>query len=552
MPILINLPFKPKLHLRKKKVSKNLPAYIVGRFFYFLGGGFIRKKLIYYLTAFLIVFLITLLPWLIQWFATSNGSIPTGFISGGVDYHTFIAKMKWGMGGHWTYENRFTGEKTAPVPIYQFYLFLGHLAGWTGISIPWMYHLSRSILGAITALLLWRFLKRYVPVNPVIAIILTIMASGGYLVICDQLFSTQLNADSTDTFLQGRVWLAYLTFPHYFLDMLGILLLLESYLAAYSYFALPGGLLISLAHPFLMALFCPVILISSIFRKDFKQAFVSCALASLGALPVAVPMYLAIQKVEWLNIWREQTYRKTPPFWKFFVVGYGLTGIAGWYELYYKTIREKDRVMVLWATWLVLSVIFSYFAPIPNKREFAFFITIPLGILATPLITCGVKWLLVNTKGAKSKLAATLLLLTCIWYGVVIYGQCLVSFKPTDTFTGYYITPEYQRVFKLIDETGTDQVVLAADWLGNLIPAYTKSRPYVGHLCETLDFKGKFERNKDFLKGKMTEKEMRSLLAANNISWIIYDKNSVKEDKLSTKLGRPVFKGEELIVWKVE
>lgn len=402
------------------------------------------------------------------------------------------------------------------------------------------------------AVAMLQFFKKHVPVSPVLALILAVMASGGYMVVSDTLIGTGLNSDGTDHFLQGRVWLAYLTFPHYFLDLLGILLLLESYLAARTWLALPGGILISLAHPFLLGLFCPVILLTAMYRKDFEKAVIPCVLASVGALPVMIPMYQAIQGVEWLTVWREQTYRETPNFFKFFVFGYGFVGIAGWLG-FIDWLRKKDKNMTLWALWLALAVILAYLAPIPNRREFAFFVTVPLGILATPLIGRFIQWFKCVNGGLKGTMGAYLVVLTCIWYAVIMYSQCLISFKPTDTFTGYYISPEYKQVFKMIDRSGRDQVVLSTDWLGNFIPAYTNSRPYVGHLCETIDYEHKRELALDFLRGEIPEQEVYRLLDDNNINWIIYDKHSAKgKDWVIDKLWEPAFKGDEIIVWRVD
>lgn len=506
----------------------------------------VRKKLF----IFILTFVILITPYFYQVMNTPPGYTATGFFAGGADYATFITKMKWGMEGHWTYENRYTGEDTEPVPIYQFYLFLGHLAEWTGLSLPWVFHLTRSLLGAFTVIYLWQLIKKHVPVNPVVATILSILASGGFLEAGDCLFGTEFNKDYSDFFLQGRVWLAYLTYPHYCLELLGVLLLLNAYLSSRLWLAVPGGIFIALVHPFLLGLFCPVILLSSLIRKDFRAAVICCALASAVALPIIIPMYLAIQEHEWLRVWRDQTYRPTPHFIKFFLLGYGLTGIAGWYG-FVKWMAKRDKKMVLWVIWLVLAVVLSYLAPFPNKREYAFFVSIPLGILAAPWIEKLTLWVMGNSTGVKRKVIQGVVILFCTWQCLAIYGDCIINSTNDKAQSGNYILPEYQTVFRIIDDTGVNQVVLTNYWLGNIIPAHTRNRPFIGHVSETLNFKEKKEKVEVFLDGRMSSQEMVTFLRKNNISWVLLDQNIAKAELLSSTLGPPIFQSRSLTAWQI-
>ncbi|MGQ9825536.1 MAG: hypothetical protein ACUVSK_11195, partial [Desulfotomaculales bacterium] len=337
--------------------------------------------------SFFSMFFILLLPWLLQWAIALPGSIPTGFFAGGVDYHTYIAKMKWFKEGHSAYANLYTGEDTEPVRIYQFYWFLGKVACLTGLPLPWVYHLARSFLGALSVVLIYRFMKKYSGAEPVLAALFAVLACGGYLTAVDELFGTSFGADRTDYFLQGRVWLALLTFPHYMADILGILLLLEAYLGKKCPLALAGGFLMSLGHPFLVALFVPIILIDGLLKKQPVTSLKTCAFYLAGFAPVSLVMVLDM-RVDWVEIWRAQTYRETPHPLKFLLVGYGAVGVMGWYGAAVSFYRKKFNV---WAFWLVLASAMAYLAPLPNKREFAFFISIPLGVLAAPVAAqvCG-------------------------------------------------------------------------------------------------------------------------------------------------------------------
>lgn len=487
-----------------------------------------------------------MLPWVLNYANAPPGNIPTGFITGGEDYHTYITKMKWFMEGNTGYVNRYTGEETEPVYIYQFYLLLGKIAGWTGVSLPWVFHTARALLSSISVLLIYRFIRKHSGTEPVVATLFAIMATGGYLNMVDSIFGTNLNFNHTDFFLQGQVWLAFITFPHYSVSLIGLLLFLEAYFGSKKALALPGGFLMSLAHPFLAAVFIPVVLLDGFLKKELNKAVKTCALYIIGLAPIALLLAGEIN-VEWVSIWRKQTYMGTPNPLKFLLVGYGIIGIMGWYKAV-DLIRQKE--LNFWLLWLLIASIMAYVFPLPNKREFAFFLSIPLGILATPVAVSICRWFFKTcSRRVLGMVASALFLYCCVWQVPILYAQTLISFNPKDTYSGFYITEEYQEAFNMIDDGG---IVLCPARLGNIIPAYTQDRPFVGHITETLYYRDKKRDLDAFFSGKMTPDEMTKLLEQNKIRWVIYDihEKDYQREHIRELLGSPVHEGKELTVWR--
>ncbi|NPV74325.1 MAG: hypothetical protein HPY89_11245 [Pelotomaculum sp.] len=463
-----------------------------------------------------------------------------------MDYHTYIAKMKWFMEGNTAYVNRYTGEETEPVYIYQFYMLLGKISGWTGLSLTWTFHTARALLGSLAALLMYRFMKKYSGTEPVVAALFAVMASGGYLSMVDTLLGTSFNSDRTDYFLQGRVWLAFLTFPHYSASLIGLFLLLEAHFGTRKALALPGGFLMSLAHPFLAAVFIPVVLLDGFLKKEFGKAVKTCTLYFIGLAPLTL-LIAGEMNVEWVRIWREQTCRDTPDPLKFLLLSYGAVGIMGWYKAA-ALVRQKK--LDFWLLWLLTASIMAYFFPLPNRREFAFFLSIPLGVLAAPVAVNICRWFIEISSRRNLGLAASVLFLYfCVWQVPVLYAQVLNSFNPKDAYSGFYITEEYREVFNLVDGGG---VVLCSEWLGNMIPAYTCDRPYVGHISETLYYSDKKKDLNAFFSGKMSPEEMALFIAQNKIRWVIYDthEKNYRNEHLRELLGSPVHEGKELVVWR--
>ncbi|MCL6558413.1 MAG: hypothetical protein K6U74_06350, partial [Firmicutes bacterium] len=264
--------------------------------------------------------------------------------------------------------------------------------------------------------------------------------------------------------------------------------------------------------------------------------------------PISLVMALDM-RVEWVEIWRAQTYRETPHPLKFLLLGYGAIGVMGWYSAGVLLYRKNLNV---WALWLFLASLMSYLAPLPNKREFAFFVSMPLGVLAAPVAEGVCRWFLrVTSRRDLGVAACVVFLYLCVWQVPLIYAQTLISFRPQDTYNGYYLTGEYQEVFNLINEERG--VILCPEWLGNLIPAYTDCRPYAGHLTETLHYSEKKRKLDAFFKGEMDFGEMKDFLAQNMIRWVIYDvhEKGYREDHLREILGSPLLEGKEVVVWRL-
>ncbi len=76
------------------------------------------------------------------------------------DYAVHISMMESGKQGAWAYQFRFTTEPYRPAYIRMFYILLGHLSGWLGLSSELTYQLTRWILGMIALFALYRLMQR--------------------------------------------------------------------------------------------------------------------------------------------------------------------------------------------------------------------------------------------------------------------------------------------------------------------------------------------------------------------------------------------------------
>jgi len=87
-------------------------------------------------------------PYLLAW------ALPGPTVFGGVlmalqDGYSYLAKMREGWRGEWLFTLPYTAEPGPGVFLYTYYLFLGHVARWTGGSLEAAYHLARVANGAL-------------------------------------------------------------------------------------------------------------------------------------------------------------------------------------------------------------------------------------------------------------------------------------------------------------------------------------------------------------------------------------------------------------------
>lgn len=105
----------------------------------------------FFLTIALAALLLAALPYL--WAADAgDGAVFGGFLFNPLDGNSYLAKMYQGWQGSWQFRLPYTAEPGEGAYLFLFYLFLGHLARWSGLPLLWVFHLAR-LAGALAMLL---------------------------------------------------------------------------------------------------------------------------------------------------------------------------------------------------------------------------------------------------------------------------------------------------------------------------------------------------------------------------------------------------------------
>lgn len=93
-------------------------------------------------------------------------AVPAGHVFAGIlfnpqDGQSYLAKMQEGWRGAWLFTLPYTAQPGQGVFVYFYYLGLGHLARWLGLSLELVYHAARVVAGAFLLLTAYHFVAQF-------------------------------------------------------------------------------------------------------------------------------------------------------------------------------------------------------------------------------------------------------------------------------------------------------------------------------------------------------------------------------------------------------
>ncbi|KAA3659119.1 MAG: hypothetical protein DWQ04_23210, partial [Chloroflexi bacterium] len=120
------------------------------------------------------------IPYLLAHSLTGEGLVFTGLIMNPEDSNTYWAKMLQGYAGEWLYTIPFTPEAHDGALVGVFYVWLGQIARWLGMSLTAVWHTSRIIAATILFLTIYAFISTFTENHRIrwTAYLLTLFGSG--------------------------------------------------------------------------------------------------------------------------------------------------------------------------------------------------------------------------------------------------------------------------------------------------------------------------------------------------------------------------------------
>jgi hypothetical protein len=173
-----------------------------------------------------------------------------------------------------------------------------------------------------------------------------------------------------------------------------------------------------------------------------------------------------------------------------------------------------DFRQALLLAWPVIVPLLVYL-PINVQRRLAALVIVPLAILAV----MGLRWLI--HQRPRLRFARPLLLTAMLATSAfLIFTGSLSALNPRVPI--FREAAEVRALQWLNQQAPAESVVLAAFETGNVIPAYTDLRPFVGHGPESLFALAKTDQTEAFFGGQMGEAERLALYREFSIRYILY------------------------------
>ncbi|MBK8985588.1 MAG: hypothetical protein IPM39_05840 [Chloroflexi bacterium] len=496
---------------------------------------------------------LTAVPYLLATTTAQPGTVFTGTLMNPEDSQTYFAKMLQGYDGRWLYTIVFTAEPHEPAFLGGFYLFLGHLARWMGLTLTAVWHLARAVSVLLLALAVYGFVAYFVADRRVrlTAFLTAVFGAGlGWLLfLLNQPY--WLDTFPVDFKMpEAHLFFTSLTFPHIILSTALLLASFWALLQALAHqdrrrgwlFAILASLInlsLSILHPLLVYL---IVLTGSLYwlfltirarRILWREGFL---LVVALVLPGLLNLYYGYSLLtnEVLRGWDAQRETTVSPPWPHWLMAYGPLLLFGGIHVYHQW-RAGEKMSARWLflwTWVLAAALLVY-APLSSQRRFVQGVHVPLSILAAAgFVEVILPWLwqtrpfrAILTHDRYSELGLTRFFIALFLLGIslsnlYVYASVSVSaviqqpdllFRPVDEVTAVQWLREHGR---------RTAVVLADYQSGNYVAAHAGNQVVLGHWAETIDYEGKTAVVAQFYNADTPDSWRRELLQNEAIGYV--------------------------------
>jgi hypothetical protein len=444
--------------------------------------------------------LLTLAPYLLA-SSTAGAYRFTGFLFNPLDGASYLAKMQQGWEGGWQYALAFTDAPGPGAYLFLYYLFLGHVAHWFGLSLILTYHAARVVGASIFLIVAWWAFGKLglTPRARAIAWATVLIGSGfGWTAALTGYAPSDLWVAEFVPFL------SMLTSAHFPLAMaLQLYLVAECvstnqkniFLHFIGVWSASMGL--AILQPFALiplALAMVAWIIWQRLRTNqlSTEPIIKLGVLVAGAAPFGFYDYWVTRSLPAFASWSAQNQTPTPPIWDI-ALAFGplglilLIALAAWMRqrgfAFSTRGREGgkstllDSPKLLLGLWLA-SIIVLMYLPIALQRRMMLGAMLPVIILAAPMIE---RWLFAPNFQPRRLLMGLLIfpLSNLIVLGAMT--RAIQSHDPT-----FFLTPGQAAAMDwLTMHTAPGDVVMAPAELSKWIPGLTGLRVVYGHPMET-------------------------------------------------------------------
>jgi hypothetical protein len=473
----------------------------------------------------LVLAVVTAVPYLYAYAVQPAGHVFMGFFYLGDDANTYLAKMRQGWEGAWSWQNRYTTESSPAAYLFMFWIVLGHLAALLNLPLIVVFHLAR--VGAAFALMAaaWSMICHFIENASARKFAFFFLAVGlgmGYVI--QALGHPVIFGNQTDT-LDWRMpeltaFYSVLALPHFawsgVFAAAGIALTFKAIQRGSIVLAVLAGLAWlgqASIHPQMPILMGGATAVALVLRPAAPRGWVAAGVAFAIPAPYILYSYLAFIGNPEVQRWTFHSKNALPPegFSLLFALApqllLALAGLPG-------ALRRRTREDLFLVAWLVLLAAILY---LPNpagdlRRRFLDGIYLPLVILAARGMY---ETVLPRLRSARAKV-----LVPFTYVSFAAIGSAFLTLAPIAVAANpqYSVTrAEYDGLTWLGNEPAGR--VLAMPGVGLYVPAYSPDTVYVGHYDETFDYLNKTQTALDVLTGKS---DLEQFISTNHMRYVVW------------------------------
>lgn len=478
--------------------------------------------------------IIAILIWIITLFSSlyphyyAYKNTPDGYTFSGQaswfdpwDINVYVSAINWGQNQGFLMENVYDSNSNKPIFYYPLYTLTGSL--FKNISPFIIFYGLSTITALILVVTLIFFTKKiYKDNSTVFVATLTLLFAGGLG------FLTYPYHDSLDSSMTSFSFHSAIQRPHEGLAVSAYIFLLMS---QYHYFFQSNNKgqkkwLFSLFFFLLVTLiFYPYYLLSFILIGSFLFLCNSIklnkekAIIWFGLLIIGTTEVLLMQK----NLSSNESFagvvkqKLSNPTISSLFFGYGLLLIPFLCNLFrFNKLNNLQRYFIFWTgVSLTLS-----FLPLGFARFFLRSALFPLVVLTIDLLKeLANKFNQESSRKLFLSLLLTLFVITSMT-SLNIFFKRIIETKTSNPW--YFINDDDYKIIEYLKNSSQPlDGVLSSYYLGNLIPAYSNNRVFLGHSLQTPDFTNKTLLAEQFFSCSLNEEEVKQLLSSSNIKYVI-------------------------------
>lgn len=500
----------------------------------------------------LVLAVVTAIPYVYAYLVQPQGHVFMGFFYLGDDANTYLAKMRQGWEGSWSWQNRYTTEASPSAYLFMFWIVLGHVAAVLNLPLIVVFQLARvaAAFGLMAAA--WFAIRQLVqdPAARRFAFFFLALGLGmGYVI--QALGHPVVFGSRTDT-LDWRMpeltaFYSILALPHFawsgVFACLGVGLTLKAVQRGSIWLGVLAGLAWlgqASIHPQMPILMGGATAVSMLVRPPSRRGWAAAALTFAIPAPYILYSYLAFTGNPEVQRWTFHSKNALPPETTSLLFAIApqlilaLIGLPG-------AIRRRTREDVFLVAWLVLLAAILY---LPNpagdlRRRF-------LDALYLPLVVLGARGMYETILPRLKSLRARRLVpfayvaFAAIGSAFLVLAPLAVAAQPQYSVT----TAEYEGLGWLGAQPAGR--VLCMPGVGLYVPAYSADTVYVGHYDETFDYARKTQVAFDALTGRS---DIEQFIQQNHIRYVVWTVELGSPPP--AVLGPPSYDTPNFKIWKL-